>query len=510
MDDQNKQEPTEKKEDEKQAEETGTASESSSETVREGSDTNPSPSMTKKVTLLAAVLIVIIVVFLCLKSGEEKKNPKNAGELEPEKPVVTVYEADREDIMDWVFCRGTARAVKRDSLIFETNGKVVEIGDKEDQDGNKIPGSKNKSQELREGDKIYGPKKGEKLGQLLAKVDDRDARQNVEVAENSISEAESRKKVADDKLKRTKNLFKKEVVSRSDLDLAESEASQAAAELKTAKTRLEMAKVALERTKLYAPYNGIIAYLNIQKGQYFTQSWINSKDEASALTTVPIVIIDPTQFEITLEVPTFDGTMIAKGQPAIFIKNTDMAILNKTGSVDENKYIKGFVYSVNPAVNPGGRSIQVKVRTDDNKKATTLMDGMYMSCGIVVEMHKNAVVVPLTSLIFRKQDVYLFVVDKEGKARRKKVKMGIVAKFVNKGNSVESVEIISGVKEGEKVVTEGQHRLVDGQPVQISTRKTKNGQTDEKPSDNKSARLGEFEEVVEDEADKKSKTKGDE
>jgi hypothetical protein len=42
------------------------------------------------------------------------------------------------------------------------------------------------------------------------------------------------------------------------------------------------------------------------------------------LKTIPMVVIDPTQFEITMELPYFDGALVHSGQPAIIMISADV------------------------------------------------------------------------------------------------------------------------------------------------------------------------------------------
>ena len=70
--------------------------------------------------------------------------------------------------------------------------------------------------------------------------------------------------------------------------------------------------------------------------------------------------------------------------------------------------IAGQIYSVNPAINPGGRSIQVKVRTVTGTEQ--LRDGTFVTCFVIVKEKQDAVQVPANVLVYRQNQPYVFVV----------------------------------------------------------------------------------------------------
>ena len=71
------------------------------------------------------------------------------------------------------------------------------------------------------------------------------------------------------------------------------------------------------------------------------------------------------------------------------------------------------MYSVSPAVKPGGRSIQVKLRTT-GKAIRGISDGLCVSAWLVTEEKDEALVLPRNALLFRGNAVSAFVVDANG------------------------------------------------------------------------------------------------
>ena len=83
---------------------------------------------------------------------------------------------------------------------------------------------------------------------------------------------------------------------------------------------------------------------------------------------------------------------------------------------------------------------------------------------IETDTHKNVVLVPASAVVHEGEETAVFVVENE-MAKRREVKTGI--------ENSDRVEIISGVKPGEMVITSGQNGLPDGAKVTLAARDEK-------------------------------------
>jgi len=238
--------------------------------------------------------------------------------------------------------------------------------------------------------------------------------------------------------------------------------------------RLEQAELNLERTSIFAPFDGMITYLNINLGDYVTPQSMNTSSEQAMMQTAPIVLIDPSKYEITLNLPAFVGSGVKPEQSAFImpsgvsfpeepepseVKDVELPdSLGDTQIIEQSPITKGKVYSVSPSISPGERSIQVKIRTTDVTEY--LQDGMFVTVRIIVEEKTDVIVVPTNSMIFRKDECYAFVVDPTTNTVSKR-------QFWPGIGGARKQEVIEGINEGELVVTEGRFRLVDGAKVEI-------------------------------------------
>jgi len=438
------------------------------------------------VTVLAAA--VTLAVWRPWASGASTGT--DAPSAQRRRPSVTVraVEAKLGSVQSWVFAEGTARAVLREYLTFENPGRVTYV--KPGPDGG----------ELREGHRV-------EKNHVLARQDQRQANAKVISAEAAVNEAKTQITVARAQLRqartdhqlakttfsRYERLLEQHSASRQEydeaqaqmdksqaaVDRAESQVLAAQAQLNTTEAKLTESKVDLEETELIAPIDGVIAYKNIQTGRYFTPTQIRTDDETAALQSVPMVIIDPARFEITVNVPSYERRRIEPGQTAL-IAAGEQNILDMARDGQDEKAttrrsdfkqeensdvaqlpyspVRGAVFAVNPAISPGGRAIQVKVRADD--PANRLEDGMFVTVWIAAQQRTNVVVAPVGAFTYRNNQPYVFVVNRQSDS--------VVLRRVTLGLQGFGVQqITSGVEAGELLVTDGRFQLSNGAHVRL-------------------------------------------
>jgi RND family efflux transporter MFP subunit len=398
-------------------------------------------------------------------------------------PLVVEVAPVRQDVIHkWVYGEGTARAARREYLSFRTTGRVVFIG------------SDAQGRELRAGSQVKGPEEGEVLGQMLAQLDRRESAEDVvmsqaqqtqaerraESAEAALAQAEIELDLARKDFKRMQDLQAKGVIAgqqfeeaRARLSRAESSLRSAQAELLAARSaileagaRLRQTVVGMEQSAILAPFDGIITYMNIRRGDLFSPNLVDSSSEQKLLETVPMVLIDPNIFEVTIDLPAFDGILVREGQHAFIRLNQGLLpsdVWNappKDGAEQSalDAAITAYVYSVSPAISPGGRTVQVKLRTDQGGGA--LHDGMFVVAWIIVQEKQDAVLAPNAAWLYAKDKPYVFVLDPDtGTVERRDIVEGI--------DGVPYTEILSGVSPGELLVTKGRNLLTHGAPVRV-------------------------------------------
>lgn len=282
----------------------------------------------------------------------------------------------------------------------------------------------------------------------------------------AATELDSRRNASQDTTAQVAAARSQVAAARSQVDTARAGVSaaqqqQAAldSQIETAQARLTQAQVALEDTRLYAPFNGIVAYMNLRENEYYTPQSVSSQlgqDYSAILDRVPIVVVDPSQYEVVADFAAYRGERVEPGQTALV--TTDRS--NSRGdNLLSRADARGEVSAVNPAVDPGGRSIEVTAQITQN--GDSLKHGQNVTMWAAVAEDANATVVPLNAVVYRDQQPYVFVVDSESNTvEQRQVELGI--------EGLTEREVISGVNVGEQVVVAGQNRLVNGATVQIA------------------------------------------
>ncbi|MEM9923358.1 MAG: efflux RND transporter periplasmic adaptor subunit [Cyanobacteria bacterium P01_D01_bin.50] len=461
--------------------------------------------------LLGVGIVAVCGVFFRQLQNNPQETPPPA--VEPARLSVRATEVKIQPLQKFVFGDGYVSAVRGKHLTFETSGTITYI--------KKVNG-----RDLREGDfvkagellaKVDDRKLRAELAQAQAQTAEAEtqrvtAQAGISQANASIEQAKAdvireqanleaaqdAYRLAKSELKRYEKLFAEGAISTSEVDVRRNQAKEASAQVKAAQAQitaaqsqvksslgqLESAKsqlqstratiasaragqnrsnVNLEDTVIKAPFNGIVAHMNIREGDYWTTQRLQvTGDYQDVVDSVPMILIDPNAYEVRLRLPAFDGTLVRPGQSAYVVLDKDMSAASTAGMSQETLLslarARGRVFSVSPSVSPGERAVQVTVRLNGGMK--NVRDGERVSVWLAVENNPRALTVPPDAIVYRDQKPHVFVVDKE----KQIVKLRAVSEGIR---GISQQEIRSGVKPGELVVTQGRNRLVDGTPVEV-------------------------------------------
>ncbi len=291
-------------------------------------------------------------------------------------------------------------------------------------------------------------------------------KQDIAAAESQVQAAESQVRAAESQVEAVQGSIA--------AALAQVDATSAGIEL--ARAQSNRANVTLEDTEIRAPFDGVVAFLNIREGDYWSPQQLSSQTAQNVVETVPIILIDPSEFEVQIELPAFEGTQVSPGQTALVVFDEDLNSayqdsLNHETLIDVAS-AEGEVFSVSPSVTPGGRAVNVKVRinrVNPEKRdrgalrmPSRLRNGARVSVWIAVKEAANTTVVPTSTLVYRDQQPFVFVVqEKDGKqfVEQRPVTIGI--------KGISQQEILEGVQPGDRLVTDGKNLLVNHAPVDV-------------------------------------------
>ncbi|RVU83634.1 hypothetical protein EOL70_15005 [Leucothrix sargassi] len=337
-------------------------------------------------------------------------------------------------LSQWLYTEGVARAIRREYLTFESAGRIAYL-DQNLKEGDRVrKGQVLAYQEQSRPASTMASANAQlvsantQLTAALSQVSDAQAQlvqaqTQLTVAEAGRSEADANLLLAKRTFARYSTLLKQKSASQQEYDeaqaqLAVAEASSrkavgqvAAAKagitvantgIATAKANVNSAKAGVANAKaglgtaqvtkkesyLIAPIDGLVARINIEQGYYYSPQYLQTQSEQQVFNTAPIILIDPSRFEVSLNLPADQYDSLSIGADA-YIDITNVNATLEERLPDETKgpskaldsyRIRGKIHSISPVLNTDLRNFIVTVRTTTGQQL--LRDGESVSLWI--------------------------------------------------------------------------------------------------------------------------------
>ena len=294
-------------------------------------------------------------------------------------------------------------------------------------------------------------------GQLIAQIEDEEYQQQViqaeadlNVARANLEEARTAVELARRDLERAESLYKKKIMSDSQMDAAravfnaqESKFKVTAAQVSNRESALEAARVRLSYTRITASW---------QKGSDVRFVGERFVDEGALLSpnSQIISVIELQPITAVIFATEKDYFRIQPGQDVVI-----------TATAFPGRAFEGTVTRVAPLLKETSR--QARVEIDIKNDDLSLKPGLFVNAAIEFARRDKAKIVPFSALVQRGTQSGIFLADMENKkAVFKAVKVGII-----EGENAEVVEPadISGY-----AVVLGQHLLQDGMNIILPER----------------------------------------
>ncbi len=160
-----------------------------------------------------------------------------------------------------------------------------------------------------------------KEGQLLFKINDEEYQAELNRAKANIASAEAETRSTMVELERVKLLVNKNVVAKTELDLAEAKVEIARSKIKIGHAEETAAEIKLENTSIRSPFSGVIDLLPLKKG-----SLINA---GALLTTISNIENMYTYFTVS-EVEYLEFSRHDKRSDTLFINNVELFLADET------------------------------------------------------------------------------------------------------------------------------------------------------------------------------------
>lgn len=267
-------------------------------------------------------------------------------------------------------------------------------------------------------------------GEVVAVIEDTALRLRAQELAAEVARARARLNFLEAELSRFERLAETNLAAISQIEQTRSERDIAASDLAVVSSRLSQVEDQLERTRITAPFPGVIAERVAQAG------------ERVASGTRVVRMVNPDRLEVVARAPLNYYRYVRPGDELALtagFDNTLSAEVRTLVSVgDESRHVFELRLDLESAFLPVGQTVRVTIPTADVREVLA---------------------VPRDALVLRGDGIAVFIVDDENKAQRIRVTTGI--------GEGEWIEVRGPIQPGDKVVVRGNERLRPGQDVNI-------------------------------------------
>ncbi len=369
-----------------------------------------------------AVLLLVLLIFILYRTVF---NPS------VEVEVITVSQVYPSQSFTLLNASGYVVAQRKASVASKTTGRLEWLGVEE---GNRV-----------------------KSGQIIARLEGKDAlalkeqaAANLNSVRSSLDEAKAELEVATLNYNRSRDLLSHEFIAKADFDAAEARYKKAKASvegaeanIKAAKAALDAANVAVEYTFIRAPFDAVVLTKNADIGDIITPLGAAANAKAAVAT-----IADMSSLQVEADVSESNLEKVRAGQPCEI----------QLDAIQGSRF-RGIVHMIVPTVDRTKASVMVKVRFNDkDERVLPEMSAKvaFLERPVTPQEQQPKTALNPDAIIKRNGNQVVFLVKGE-RVEETPVKTG--------GKIGDVLEVLSGVKPGDRVVIKPPGKLRNGSKV---------------------------------------------
>ncbi len=337
-------------------------------------------------------LLFFVVLLACKKDNKTTDSTQNIADT-PKALIVEGIVAKMTKTSDNINTTGSVMANEEMELRSEISGKIKSINFKEGTFVNK--------------------------GQLLVKLEDDDL------------QAQWNKLKVEIELAEKKETRQKKLLTSS--AITEDEYESTMMNLKILKTNEDILRASIQKTKIIAPFSGIVGLRSVSLGAFISPMDI----------VATIQNIQPLKLEFS--VPEKYNNLISTGKVIQFT----IAGVTET--------LSATVYAKEPKIDPNTRTI--KIRATFSNPSNKIFPGSFANINIPIGKQTEVIMVP-TQAYIPQQEGASVLIRKNGMVTPIQVIAG--------GRTERSIEILEGLNSGDTVLTTGILQLKPGMPVEVN------------------------------------------
>ncbi len=375
-----------------------------------------------------AILIVVVGICAVLLFGYTRTRGNAAAASAPPRGgpqqavPVAIAAVTQQDMPVYLDGLGSVQAFNTVTLKTRIDGEVTQVAFREGQDVKK--------------------------GELLIVIDPRPYQVALEQAQATLYRDQSQLTIAKRNVQRYSELFKEGVVSQQDLDTQQSAEGNLEGMVRSDQAAIDNAKLNLAYAHITAPFDGRVGLRLVDPG-----NMVHAADTNGMLVLTqmhPIAVI---------------FTIPEDSLPPVLKRLHQGAMKVDVFSRDNRNHLStGSLLTVNNQIDQTTGTVRLKAVFDNND--SMLWPNQFVNARLLLDVQKNATVVPSAAVQRGAQGTYAFVVNANNTVEVRSVKVG-----VTEGNLI---AVNQGLNPGEKVVTDGQDKLQAGSVVRPTAPATSN------------------------------------
>jgi RND family efflux transporter MFP subunit len=277
-----------------------------------------------------------------------------------------------------------------------------------------------------------------KKGALLAEIATPELDQQLSQAESDLVTAQATANNARIQAERYQGLVKTDAVSRQDTDTFVNQAAATAAAVKSAEANVQRLRELQSYEKVYAPFDGVVTARNIDTGQLINEGAANELFHLQAIQTL----------RVYANLPQIYSGNVKRG-----------AKIDLTFAEHAGKTYQGTLVRTADAIDPASRTLLVEIDVDN--RAGELLPGSLAQVHFKAPAAGPTFIVPVAALIFRREGLRVGTVVNGNVAHLVRVVIG--------EDDGASVQIITGLSAGDRVIQDPPDSLIEGEKVNVES-----------------------------------------
>jgi membrane fusion protein, multidrug efflux system len=385
--------------------------------LKDGKDSNGTGRSLRIWTLIAVSLSVVAGVgwLAAHHFGAPAPTRESRSAVRASVPV-TVVIATRSDLPIYLTGLGTVQASYTVAIHSQIDGKLEDVN-------------------FVEGQHV-------KKGDVLARIDPRLYQAALDQAKAKRAQNAALLLGAEKDFVRAKTLAEKNAGSQQNVDQQQTKVEQLKASIEADDAAIATAQTQLDYTTITAPSDGRIGVRQVDPGNLIRAS------DTGAIAT--LVLVRPSAVSFTLPARVLNDVREAMARGPVEVTAFDQDNRRVLGN--------GTLLLIDNLINQAAATIRLKAMFPNDDES--LWPGDFVNARLLLEIRKNALVIPSGAVQRGPQGLFAWVVNEKNTAQVRKIEVDPTT-----GNLT---VITSGLADGDRVVTDGQYKLQANSPVTVN------------------------------------------